>query len=30
MPFYEYGCIKCGAKAEVFVRSVNTPVAEVP
>lgn len=23
MPFYEYQCSKCGAKAEIFVRSVN-------
>lgn len=29
MPFYEYQCAKCGAKAEVFVRSVNT-AANVP
>jgi putative FmdB family regulatory protein len=29
MPFYEYQCARCGARAEVFVRTVNT-VATAP
>ncbi len=24
MPFYEYQCTKCGVKAELFVRTINT------
>jgi putative FmdB family regulatory protein len=27
MPFYEYACSKCGARAEVFSRSMTATVA---
>ena len=27
MPFYEFACKKCGARDEVFARSISAPVA---
>ena len=26
MPFYEFSCVKCGSRDEVFARSMATPV----
>ena len=26
MPFYEFSCVKCGSRDEVFARSISTPV----
>lgn len=27
MPFYEFACKKCGSRAEVFARSISSPVS---
>ena len=26
MPFYEYDCVNCGSRVEIFARSISTPV----